>query len=264
MAGSVAVLFARTDSVCKTLHCDVYDAARDVRKWPGGCPIVAHPPCRAWGQLRHFAQPLPGEKELALWAVTQVRRWGGLLEHPARSTLWPTAGLPEPGARDAWGGWTLFVDQFWWGHRARKRTRWYVVGCAPGILGSSGRRRDGTRRVGRIEIPKAEREHTLREFARWLIDLAGRCVSPGQQIGSNNVPFDRPSHPADGYARGGERWDKSAGTPGVEAELIARRSCTMVLPPHGHAHHVEMMIVRPGYTLPTARGRPTPRGPDRG
>ena len=110
----VAVLFAREDSVYKTLAgCDVYDIERDALTWPGGCPVVAHPPCRAWGQLRYWAKPRPGEKELALWAVEQVQRWGGVLEHPARSTLWPVAGLPEPypaGGFDEWGGWTLLTS----------------------------------------------------------------------------------------------------------------------------------------------------------
>lgn len=83
---TVAVLFARADSVYKTLPgTDVWDAARDARNWPGGVPVVAHPPCRAWGRLAHMAKPKPDEKDLARWAVAQVRRFGGVLEHPAAS-----------------------------------------------------------------------------------------------------------------------------------------------------------------------------------
>ena len=76
----VAVLFARADSIYKTLPgCDVWDIDRDARKWPGGAPIVGHPPCRAWGGLRHMAKPRPDEKALATWCVDQIRKWGGCL-----------------------------------------------------------------------------------------------------------------------------------------------------------------------------------------
>src|SRR5262245_24549326 len=74
-AKMVAILFARADSVYKCMpDCDVYDAARDARTWPGGMSVVAHPPCRAWGRLRAFAAYVPGERELAIWAVEQVRK----------------------------------------------------------------------------------------------------------------------------------------------------------------------------------------------
>lgn len=187
---TVAILFARADSHYKALpDVDVWDAERDARRWPGGCPVVAHPPCRAWGRLRHFARPRPDEKALALWAVEQVRKFGGVLEHPACSTLWPIAGLPSPRTRDQWGGWTLPIHQHWWGHRAEKKTWLYIVGCAPGdvpplpyrmdepthTVSSSGRRRDGTCLKARPELTKAEREHTPPDLAKWLVELAARC-----------------------------------------------------------------------------------------
>lgn len=191
----VAVLFARGDSCYKAIPgCDVWDIERDARRWPGGGPVVAHPPCRAWGRLRALANPRPDEKELALFAVRQVRCWGGVLEHPAHSTLWDAAGLPRPGRRDEFGGWTLPIHQSNWGHRAEKPTWLYIVGIEPGelpempltlgeathVIGTSGRRRDGTRlRKGdpgwRPEVTKAEREHTPEELARWLVELASRA-----------------------------------------------------------------------------------------
>ncbi|WP_337881840.1 hypothetical protein [Chromobacterium haemolyticum] len=101
----VAALFVRTDSVYKQMvGVDAWDAERDAMAWPGGCPVVAHPPCRAWGRLRHMANPRPGERELALWVVDQIREYGGVLEHPASSLLWKEKPLPEPGQTDAWGG----------------------------------------------------------------------------------------------------------------------------------------------------------------
>jgi hypothetical protein len=181
---TVAVLFARADSIYKQLPgTDVYDIERDALTFPGGMPIVAHPPCRAWGLLRQFSKPRDGEKELALWAVDQIRRCGGVLEHPAGSTLWPAAGLPEPGKRDQWGGWTLVVYQHWFGHRAEKATRLYIVGCFPADIPDIPMRLDKpthcirpTKSYPRLpSVTKAEREHTPTDFAVWLLDLARRC-----------------------------------------------------------------------------------------
>lgn len=194
---TVAVLFARADSNYKALPgVDVWDAERDARRWPGGCPVVAHPPCRAWAGLRHMANPRPDEKNLARLAVALVREFGGVLEHPANSTLWTAQRLPMPGERDQYGGWTLPIVQQWWGHRAEKRTWLYIVGCdpqdvprmpmalgeAPCLCGTSGRRRDGTRLHRRPEITKAEREHTPPALAEWLVELAAKCKTPNAPL----------------------------------------------------------------------------------
>lgn len=192
---TVAVLFARSDSFYKTIpFCDVWDADRDARKWPGGSPLIAHPPCRAWGRLRKFAKPRPDEKELALFAVNQVRKFGGVLEHPVGSTLWPEAGLPAPGCFDGFGGWTLPIHQFWFGHRAQKSTLLYIVGCKPSdvprmnlVLGDAeyviaqqrtlkdGRRLKRGMPGWKPEVTKAEREHTPPMLAHWLVELASKC-----------------------------------------------------------------------------------------
>lgn len=184
----VAVLFARQDSFYKTLPgCDVYDIDRDARTFQGGMPVVAHPPCRAWASLRHHAKPRDGEKELAFFAIESVRANGGVLEHPWLSTLWQVAGLPAPGAIDEYGGWTLPIDQNWWGHRARKRTRLYIVGIRPVELPDMPLRLgEATHTVGlwsgrnratcRPSIAKWEYEHTPPDLARWLVEVARRCA----------------------------------------------------------------------------------------
>lgn len=183
----IAVLFARSDSIYKSIPgCDVYDIDRDARTWTGGCPVVAHPPCRAWATLRNHAKPRIGEKQLAIDAVALIRKWGGVLEHPHRSTLWPVASLPVPGAVDEFGGWTLTIDQQWFGHRAQKRTRLYIVGCAPSnipvmpiVLGEASHTvglwsgRDKAK--CRPSIAKREYETTPFELAKWLVELASRC-----------------------------------------------------------------------------------------
>lgn len=187
----VAALFVRQDSIYKTMPgVDAWDMERDARRWPGGGPAVAHPPCRAWGRLRHMANPRPDEKDLAYFAVDCVRRFGGVLEHPKKSTLWPAAGLPSPGERDEFGGWTLPINQNWWGHRAEKGTWLYIVGCEPSelptipmVLGSAPFvvSTGSTNHIPkgapgwRPAISHAEREHTPPALAEWLVEVARRC-----------------------------------------------------------------------------------------
>lgn len=83
------------------------------------------------------------------------------------------------------GSGTLPVHQHWWGHRAEKKTRLYIVGCEPKdipamplridepthVIGDVGRSGKGKR----PEVSKAEREHTPPAFAHWLVELARRC-----------------------------------------------------------------------------------------
>lgn len=193
----VAILFARADSVYKTLpDVDVWDAERDARRWPGGCPVVAHPPCRAWGRLRHMANPRPDEMDLARLSVSLVREFGGVLEHPSGSKLWADQGLPEIGLIDEYGGWTLPISQNWWGHRAEKKTWLYIVGCepnniptiplalgaAPMVVANGSKNHLQRGEIGwRPQIPHAEREHTPINLAKWLVSLASKCkVRPGK------------------------------------------------------------------------------------
>lgn len=185
---NVAVLFARADSHYKVLAgCDVWDEARDARRWPGGAPLIAHPPCRLWGRLRQFARAGDPEMErqLAIDAIAHVREFGGVLEHPAGSTLWSHLGLPLPGrAPDSFGGWTASVRQCDWGHKAEKPTWLYIVGCHPDDLPKMPppgqptgciKPQRGVPRTLTI-VTKAEREHTPPAFAAWLVDLARRCT----------------------------------------------------------------------------------------
>jgi hypothetical protein len=128
--------------------------------------------------------------DLARWAVAQVRRFGGVLEHPEASRLWADQRLAAPGAIDEHRGRTIRVDQFRFGHRCEKATRLYVVGLTyPELVAMLPPRRPDRPAfvVGnprgvlkavpgwRPEIPKPEREATPPEFARWLVEVARRC-----------------------------------------------------------------------------------------
>lgn len=170
----VSVLFARANSIYKTMPgCDVFDLARNAMTYAGQLPVIAHPPCRAWGRLRHLAKPRDNERECALFAVAQVRRCGGVLEHPWASSLWPAAGLPMPGQFDAWGGFTFGVMQGDFGHAAPKATWLYIVGLKPAELPVPSFELGV--KTGRVEsMGKAAREATPPAFANWLFDLAVR------------------------------------------------------------------------------------------
>lgn len=184
----IAALYVRSDSVYKSLGVDCWDMERDARKYDDLNPVVAHPPCRAWGRLKGFAKPRPDEKELALKAVDVIREVGGVLEHPVHSDLWKEKPLPKPGEVDQWGGYTICVDQFWWGHKARKKTFLYICGVDKADLPRIPMNFDmlthyvgfpkswkGKSRYGMKEISKKEREGTPIEFAKWLIEVANLC-----------------------------------------------------------------------------------------
>lgn len=177
----VAVLYAKAGTAYRQIAgIDVWDEVRDARLFPGGCPVIAHPPCRAWGRFAHRAKAKAHEMDLAFHAVRMVRRWGGVLEHPACSKLWNAAGLPRPGeAADEFGGYSIAVNQVDWGHRALKPTWLYILGVERDRLPywdeGSGVPVTTVERMWR-----GEREATPFRFAMWLVHLASRVGVPFQ------------------------------------------------------------------------------------
>lgn len=191
---TVAVLFARRDSIYKTLpDCDVYDIDRDARTFPGGVTVVAHPPCTRWSMINGVVlSRYPHKAKEFAWgndggtfafALAVVRENGGVLEHPMGSRAFGHYGLPQAGrAPDAYGGWTCQIRQCDFGHRAEKRTWLYIVGSSPDDLPPLPPRRAATALVvsmpecRKVEVMgKSEREHTPPDLARWLVETARRC-----------------------------------------------------------------------------------------
>jgi hypothetical protein len=135
---------------------DPWDEQRDARLYPGPFPVVAHPPCASWSQLANvnkarWGSPIGADGGTFAAALASVRRWGGVLEHPAYSIAWERYGLPRPTR----GGWTgtfddpgmvTELDQAAYGHEARKRTWLYAVGVDP--VDMDWRRVKGTAVVG--------------------------------------------------------------------------------------------------------------------
>lgn len=82
----------------------------------------------------------------------------------------------------------MYVDQLAWGHKARKKTLLYIVGCKPKAIppyplpsslpthtiGSVRRASNGAL----PETTKREREATPHDFACWLVSLARSCTPP--------------------------------------------------------------------------------------
>jgi hypothetical protein len=136
---TVAALYVEKDGVYANLpDVDVWDEERDARLYAGPHPVVAHPPCKSWsimGQCR--PEIVRGEDGGCFAAALEaVRRFGGVLEHPANTHAWAAFGLPRP-VNYGWQafldepGWAAEIDQAWYGHPANKRTWLYYIGPAP-------------------------------------------------------------------------------------------------------------------------------------
>ncbi len=138
----IAALFVDPRGIYSRIpEVDLWPEARDARLYAGPWPVVAHPPCARWCRLAGLVEARFGHRrgedggcfEAALAAV---RRWGGILEHPAWSKAWEEFNLPRPPAegwqRGTCGLWVAQVEQGRYGHPARKAT-WLVASgpCPP-------------------------------------------------------------------------------------------------------------------------------------
>ena len=142
----IAALYVMTNGCYFGLpNVDPWDKTRDARLYAGPHRVVAHPPCHRWGKM-WFGQPLAiskGAEKKKLGddggcfesALKSVRRWGGVLEHPAGSHAWKHFNLDAPRAEGGWyvadnyGGMTCYIEQGRYGHYARKATWLYTCGC---------------------------------------------------------------------------------------------------------------------------------------
>lgn len=117
---------------------DAWGVSRDARLYAGPHPVVAHPPCSRWCRLAGLVQARWGHKKgedggCFAAALAAVRRWGGVLEHPAYSNAWRAFDLPRPPTGGGWvrgicGGWSCYVEQGRYGHKAKKATWLYAFG----------------------------------------------------------------------------------------------------------------------------------------
>lgn len=177
---SVQVLFTQAKSTYLDLGCDCYDLQRNALSIKSKLPAIYHPPCRAWSRMRTFSKVPVGERFLAIWSVSRVRRYGGIVEQPAGSKLWKFLDLPMPGSGyDIFGGFSISIDQHWFGHKAKKNTWLYIKGCSVNDLPPYPMNFDlithclnsslKSRRLK--ELSKNKRSYTPILFAEWLIEV---------------------------------------------------------------------------------------------
>ncbi len=197
----VAALYVQPSGIYSTpalvpgVEVDPWDEGRDARTYDGPWPVVAHPPCARWCLLATFVESRhPTLKKgddggTFSAALSAVRQWGGVLEHPAYSHAWPAHNLPAPLGWGVWlstfcGGAVAAVLQHHYGHRSPKAAWLYAHGVAlpdldrrpppkstgvvVGYYNTRPRRLEG----GVERLTKAERNATPPTFARVLLETA--------------------------------------------------------------------------------------------
>lgn len=197
----VAALFVEAEGCYSKLpDIDIWPKDRDARFYNGPFPVVAHPPCQLWGALAavNYARwggehNKPGnDGGCFASALASVRKFGGVLEHPAKTKAWSTFGLPKPIIT----GWQHFIDDEWvcevwqsaYGHKANKATWLFYCGKNPPHALNWDRPK-GTHQVGFYDsrgkaankptLSKKEANATPVEFRDELLKLA---------VGSNLQP----------------------------------------------------------------------------
>lgn len=183
----IAALFVETNGCYFGLpEVDPWDAARDARKYAGPYPVVAHPPCQLWVNFAALnykryggEHNRPGnDNGCFASALLSVRRWGGVLEHPAFSNAWKAHGLKRPDKgwrKNAEGEYVCEVWQSAYGHAARKRTWLFYAGRTPVPLNWT--RNEGHAQVGWFDrkkpvLSKKEASATPPAFRDALLSLA--------------------------------------------------------------------------------------------
>jgi hypothetical protein len=241
---------------------DCWTIERDARLYQGPWPVVCHPPRKHWSRLRHLAKVVCrnpyckmemragavaedgscpycetigetvdwGDRDCAPRAAEQVRKFGGVLEHPAGSKLWEHCGLPAPFCDDTCrarnktpaGGcvqqitssglwsYTIEIDQVEWGHVARKRTWLYLVGVprealeTPPFPGrqpthyASGGRTKSSRNGGAVPAgikvcSTQQRMRTPPLLAEYLVRLARAAGAARSTHSRNDWRWDEPA-----------------------------------------------------------------------
>lgn len=187
----VSALFVETNGVYFGLEgVDPWDVKRDARLYAGPHPVVAHPPCERWSQMnqvnaKRYGYRMGEDGGCFASALSSLRTWGGILEHPAETRAFRAFGIPRP-PRHAWaktadGDWITEVNQSAYGHRATKRT-WLVYRGDQLPPRLNWRKIRGTHQIGGFDVtlpqlPKRERATSPIAFRDLLLSIARSAVA---------------------------------------------------------------------------------------
>lgn len=142
----IAALYVRSGGCYDNLPGVIpYDEKLDARIYNGPYPVIAHPPCQRWGKMwkgqpgnikRGKVEKKGDDQGCFKSALFDVRRFGGVLEHPEYSHAWKHFGLSKPPRHGGWikaddYGYTCRVEQGQYGHYCPKPTWLYAVGIDP-------------------------------------------------------------------------------------------------------------------------------------
>lgn len=137
---SISALYVDPRGSYPKVVADWWDEKRNAMLYAGPNPVIAHPPCQRWCRLAGLVEARWGYKRgedggTFAAALASVRTWGGVLEHPAYSDAWAAYGMARPETGGTWtepdehGGRSCYVEQWRYGHRAKKATWLYYVGA---------------------------------------------------------------------------------------------------------------------------------------
>lgn len=208
----IAALFISDDGpYANRKDIDAWTELRDARKYTGPWKVIAHPPCERWGRY-WSGGPNPKARRRKKGddngcfksALGAVRRWGGVLEHPAYSHAWEWFDLKRPNIGGGWSSsdgreWVCHIEQGHYGHPSRKATWLFFVGKKPidliwgpakkGLRLDEGFHSKEHRRVARANgqkpikrLNEAERIHSPLKFVSALMALVKEAQSPAKHV----------------------------------------------------------------------------------
>ena len=183
---TIAALYVEADGpYINVPGVDAWTIKRDARTYNGPHPVVAHPPCKRWGNYWYGSPSSDVRLRLGddggcfAAALYAVRTFGGVIEHPKGSRAWDWFGLPKPVAlgwgwsarADRYGGRSCAIVQGRYGHQSRKETWLYAV--VPGFPCLDWSDVQTFKPVEHLN--KRERFLTPLPFRDLLLDMARTC-----------------------------------------------------------------------------------------